>query len=100
MKRRGAVLRTLRADYEQQGEIDWCRINALCVRSWRISSDHDVTVNWVDELGFVPLSKTGAELLFELVSQRYERGGPHHLESSLRRMDRDVRLGAPDRGAA
>jgi DNA replication protein DnaC len=25
-------------------------------------------------LGFVPLSKTGAELLFELVSQRYERG--------------------------
>ncbi len=27
----------------------------------------------VDELGFVPLSKTGAELLFELVSQRYER---------------------------
>jgi DNA replication protein DnaC len=28
----------------------------------------------IDELGFVPLSKTGAELLFELVSQRYERG--------------------------
>jgi len=28
----------------------------------------------VDELGFVPLSKTGAELLFELFSQRYERG--------------------------
>ena len=28
----------------------------------------------VDELGFVPLSKTGAELLFELVSQRYEHG--------------------------
>ncbi len=28
----------------------------------------------VDELGFVPLSKTGAELLFELMSQRYERG--------------------------
>ena len=27
----------------------------------------------IDELGFVPLSKTGAELLFELVSQRYER---------------------------
>ncbi len=47
----------------------------------------------IDELGFVPLSKTGAELLFELISQRYERGatlitsnlpfdrrapGPHH----------------------
>ena len=28
----------------------------------------------IDELGFVPRSKTGAELLFELISQRYERG--------------------------
>jgi DNA replication protein DnaC len=28
----------------------------------------------VDELGYVPLSPTGAELLFETVSQRYERG--------------------------
>ena len=28
----------------------------------------------IDELGFVPLSKTGAELLFEAFSQRYERG--------------------------
>ena len=28
----------------------------------------------IDELGFVPLSKTGAELLFETISQRYERG--------------------------
>ncbi len=28
----------------------------------------------IDELGFVPLSKTGAELLFGLISQRYERG--------------------------
>jgi hypothetical protein len=27
----------------------------------------------VDELGYVPLSKTGAELLFETFSQRYER---------------------------
>ena len=27
----------------------------------------------IDELGFVPLSKTGAELLFELIAQRYER---------------------------
>ena len=30
--------------------------------------------NWPDELGFVPLSTTGAELLFEVFSQRYERG--------------------------
>jgi len=28
----------------------------------------------VDELGFGPLSKSGAELLFEVFSQRYERG--------------------------
>ena len=28
----------------------------------------------IDELGFVPLSKTGAELLFEVFSQRYENG--------------------------
>ena len=27
----------------------------------------------VDELGYVPLSKTGAELLFETFSKRYER---------------------------
>ena len=32
---------------------------------------HDLLI--VDELGFVPLSKTGAELLFEVFSQRYER---------------------------
>src|ERR687883_411241 len=28
----------------------------------------------IDELGYVPLSPTGAELLFEVMSQRYERG--------------------------
>lgn len=28
----------------------------------------------VDELGYVPLSPTGAELMFEVFSQRYERG--------------------------
>jgi DNA replication protein DnaC len=28
----------------------------------------------IGELGFVPLSKSGAELLFEVFSQRYERG--------------------------
>ena len=27
----------------------------------------------VDELGYVPFSKTGAELLFEIFSQRYEQ---------------------------
>ena len=28
----------------------------------------------IDELGYVPLSSTGAELLFEVFSERYERG--------------------------
>jgi hypothetical protein len=28
----------------------------------------------IDELGYVPLSQTGAELLFEVLSQRYKRG--------------------------
>lgn len=28
----------------------------------------------IDELGYVPLSKTGADLLFEVISQRYARG--------------------------
>jgi DNA replication protein DnaC len=28
----------------------------------------------IDELGFVPLSKTGAKMLFEVFSQRYEQG--------------------------
>ncbi len=28
----------------------------------------------IDELGFVPLIKTGAELLLEVIAQRYERG--------------------------
>ena len=28
----------------------------------------------VDELGFVPLSKSGAELLLEVFSQSYQRG--------------------------
>ena len=45
----------------------------------------------VDELGFVPLSKTGAELLFEVFSQRYERGSTLSRTTNLPfggRMDR------------
>ena len=55
----------------------------------------------VDELGFVPLSKTGAELLFEMLSQRYERGSTL-VTSNLpfARMDRDPRLGTADRRPA
>ena len=36
--------------------------------------DHRPKLLIVDELGYVPLSPTGAELLFETFSQRYERG--------------------------
>jgi len=48
----------------------------------------------IDELGFVPLSKTGAELLFEVFSRRYERSAT--LVTSNQRMDRGIRLGAAD----
>ena len=41
------------------------------VRLQKQLANHKLLI--IDELGFVPLSKTGAELLFELVSQRYER---------------------------
>ena len=44
----------------------------------------------VDELGYVPLSKTGAELLFEIFSQR--RGGPRNSDRLLR-WDPDHREG-------
>ena len=33
-----------------------------------------MTILIVDELGFVPFSKSGAELLFEVFSSRYEQG--------------------------
>ena len=43
----------------------------------------------IDELGFVPRSQTGAELLFEVFSQRYERGKhDRDNQSAVRRMDR------------
>ena len=55
----------------------------------------------VDELGFVPLSPTGAELLFEVFSQRYERGSILVTnQPSLRRMDRGLRFGEAHRDAA
>jgi hypothetical protein len=37
----------------------------------------------VDELGYVPLSPTGAELLFEVFSQRYERGLSERLSLTI-----------------
>ena len=50
----------------------------------------------IDELGFVPLSRTGAELLFEVFASA-TADGDH--QPTLRRVDR-LRLGAPHRRAA
>jgi DNA replication protein DnaC len=47
--------------------------SGLCLLGWEKQiASYELLI--VDELGFVPLSKTGAELLFEMLSQRYERG--------------------------
>src|SRR5271156_2959949 len=55
----------------------------------------------VDELCFVPLSKTGAELLFEMLSQRYERAStPVTSKSAFCRVDRGSRLRAAHRRPA
>ena len=52
----------------------------------------------VDELGFVPLSKSGAELLFEVFSQRYERGSTLVTSNlAVPGMDRGPRIGTADR---
>ena len=49
----------------------------------------------VDDLGYVPLSKTGSELLFEIFSQRYEQGStPGDLEPAVQRVDRKEILGS------
>ena len=42
------------------------------LRLQRHLASHELLI--IDKLGFVPLSKTSAELLFEVFSQRYERG--------------------------
>ena len=54
----------------------------------------------IDELGYVPLSQIGAELLFEVFSKRYEPGLDHrHLEPALRGTDVRVPVRASDRRA-
>lgn len=55
----------------------------------------------VDELGFVPLPRTGAELLYEIHSQRYERGSTlitYNLP--FPGMDRSAPFGKADRRSA
>ena len=51
----------------------------------------------IDELGFVPVSKTGAELLVEVFSRRYERSATFDQQPAVQRMDGGVRIGAADR---
>jgi DNA replication protein DnaC len=50
------------------------RLSAHRLRFQQQIVSYDLLI--VDEFGFVPLSKTGAELLFETFGQRYERGSP------------------------
>ena len=52
-------------------ELMEARVERRLLRLQKQLANHKLLI--IDELGFVPLSKTGAELLFELVSQRYER---------------------------
>ena len=55
----------------------------------------------IDELGYVPLSQTGAELLFEVFSPALRARLHHrHQQPAVRRVDQRVRLRAPDRRAA
>ena len=53
------------------GELIEARDERYLRRFQKQLSAHELLV--IDELGYVPLSKTGAELLFETISQRYER---------------------------
>ena len=47
----------------------WCSVEALRAVAGAVG-----LVLAAFELGYVPLSQTGAEFLFEVFSQRYERG--------------------------
>lgn len=53
-------------------ELIEARDDKRLVRLQKQLAGHELLI--IDELGFVPLSRTGAELLFELIGQRYERG--------------------------
>ncbi|MGB7264861.1 MAG: IS21-like element helper ATPase IstB, partial [Terracidiphilus sp.] len=53
------------------GELIEARDEKYLRRSQKQLTAHELLI--IDELGYVPLSKTGAELLFETISQRYER---------------------------
>ena len=82
-----------------------------CTNSWRRatsagyecarSSCASVKLLIIDELGYVPFTAVGGELLFEVLSQRYERGSTLITsQSAVRRMDQRVRLRTPHRRTA
>ena len=54
----------------------------------------------LDELGYVPFTKAGAELLFEVVSRAYEAAEPDHHDQSAVRAMAEVCGSASDRGHA
>jgi DNA replication protein DnaC len=54
------------------GELMESRNEPRLLRLQKQIAGHKLLI--IDELGLVPLSKTGAELLFGLISRRYERG--------------------------
>jgi len=53
------------------GELIEARDEKYLRRFQKQLAAHELLI--IDELGYVPLSKSGAELLFETISQRYER---------------------------
>ena len=51
------ICELLRFDYEELGEIEWCRINALCIRSWKVHFERDVRIDWVENHELVRLDE-------------------------------------------
>ena len=66
----GAGEHGLIIDHSQLG-VELSGIAQSILRFQKTLSTFDLLI--IDELGFVPLAKTGAELLFEVFSRRYER---------------------------
>ena len=45
----------------------------------------------VDEIGYLPISRTDAMLFFQLMTRRYERASTAHIQQGLRRVGRHLR---------
>ncbi len=70
-ERRATERRIRQAKFPVTKSLDKARDEKKLLRFQKQIASYELLI--VDELGFVPLSKTGAELLFEMLSQRYER---------------------------